>query len=320
VNETCKILVVKYLNSSAYLPQGHAQVERYHRTINQGLSHYVNASGTNWDSLIPFYLMAYRATPHGSTGYSPYYLLHGREMILPTTQDIKANLPPDLRGTDYAGRLENLKSSLKSAYKTVRRNIRNSHGANKKYYDRRAKERNFKVDDVIYLYSPVMKPGECRKFRKFRNGPFKVTARLSSLNYRIVTPQGKEFTVHVNRMKPAYNPEIWETTQKKRPPRKTRVRLQGTREHEEIRAPGPIMVPAPQAGNRPMFNEPPNQTSPRRGSTPQWSPPELNTPGSIQTDPNYIPPDTPRSRRELSTSRQDNPHALPSMFTYATRR
>jgi hypothetical protein len=170
--------------------------------MNQGLNHYVNASGTNWDTLIQFWLTAYRATPHGSSGFSPYYLLHGREMILPTTQD-KTKLSPEVKGTDYAGRLENLKSSLKSAYKTVRQNIRKSHASNKQYYDLRAKERNFKVDDVVYLYSSATKPGECRKFRKFWRGPFKVLAKLSSLSYRIVNPQGKEFTVHVNRLKRA---------------------------------------------------------------------------------------------------------------------
>jgi hypothetical protein len=132
--------------------------------------------------------MAYRATPHGSTGYSSYYLLHGREIILPTVQDVKAKLPLELRGTVYVVKFENLQSSLKTAYKTMRRIIRNSHGAIKKHHDRRAKERNFKVDDVIYLYSPAMKAGECRKFRRFWNGPFKVKARLSSLNYRIVNP------------------------------------------------------------------------------------------------------------------------------------
>ena len=35
--------------------------------MNQGLSHYVNALGTNWDTLVLFYLMAYRATPHGTS-------------------------------------------------------------------------------------------------------------------------------------------------------------------------------------------------------------------------------------------------------------
>ena len=107
--------------------------------MNQGLSHYVNASGTNLDTSIPFYLMAYRATPHGSSSFSPYYLLHGREMILPTTQSITAKLSPEVRGTNQAGWLENLKSSLRSAYKAVRQNLHKKYKSNERYYDRKPK-------------------------------------------------------------------------------------------------------------------------------------------------------------------------------------
>jgi hypothetical protein len=63
--------------------------------MNQGLSHYVNSSGTDWDTLISFYIMAYRGTPHGTSKFSPFFLLHGREMILPTSQDLKAKLTPE---------------------------------------------------------------------------------------------------------------------------------------------------------------------------------------------------------------------------------
>jgi len=42
------------MHSSAYHPQGNAHVERFHKTMNQGLSHYVNSAGTNWDDLIPY--------------------------------------------------------------------------------------------------------------------------------------------------------------------------------------------------------------------------------------------------------------------------
>jgi len=109
--------------------------------------------------------MAYRANPQGSSGFSPYYLLHVREMILPTTQIIRAKLsPPELRGTDYASRLENLKSSLKSAYKTVRQNIRKPYTSIKRFYDQTAKERSFNDGEIAYLFSPAMKPGHCRKF------------------------------------------------------------------------------------------------------------------------------------------------------------
>lgn len=91
-------------------------IERYHRSMNEGLSHYVNANGNNWDKLVPFYLMAYRATPHGSSRYSPYFLLHGREMVIPSMQDLRAKLSSEAETHENANRLENLKSSLKKAY------------------------------------------------------------------------------------------------------------------------------------------------------------------------------------------------------------
>jgi hypothetical protein len=34
-----------------------------------------------------------------TTGFSSYYLMHGREMVLPTTQSITAKISPELRGT-----------------------------------------------------------------------------------------------------------------------------------------------------------------------------------------------------------------------------
>jgi transposase InsO family protein len=82
--ETCKILGIKQLNTTAYHPQANGVIERFHKSVGEGLSHYVNASGNNWDTLVPFYLMAYRNIAHRTSEYSPFYLLHAREMILPT--------------------------------------------------------------------------------------------------------------------------------------------------------------------------------------------------------------------------------------------
>ena len=178
--ETCKILGIKQLYTSALHPQSNGQIESWHKTLNQGLSRYVNASGTNWDTLVPLYLMAYRATPHGTTGYSPYFLLHGREMVLPTTQDIRAKLSPKVKGTDYEGKLETLKSSLNIAYKIVRRNIRKSKETNRQYYDRKAKKRSLKVNNWVYLFNPARKRGECSKFKFFLPTTQIVRAKLSS--------------------------------------------------------------------------------------------------------------------------------------------
>ena len=84
VMEPCKILGVNQLFTTAYHPMGNANLERSQKSLCEGLSHYVNSRGNNWDTLVPFYLMAYRNTPHGTTKQSPYYMRHGREMDLPS--------------------------------------------------------------------------------------------------------------------------------------------------------------------------------------------------------------------------------------------
>jgi transposase InsO family protein len=166
-NEVCKILGIRHLNTSAYHPQGNGVVERFHRTLHKSLSHYINESGTNWDTLLPFFIMAYHGCPHSSTGYTPYYLLHGREMILPTNQNLRAKLDVRAKATGIAPRLENLSRSLWLAYKTVRENLNISYQKNKKYYDRKAKDRAFKTDDIFYLYDPAKKSHMPKKLKQF---------------------------------------------------------------------------------------------------------------------------------------------------------
>jgi transposase InsO family protein len=69
-NEVCKILGIRHLNTSAYQPQGNGSVESFHRTLHKFVSHYINASGTNWDTVLPFFIMAYHGCPHSSTAYN----------------------------------------------------------------------------------------------------------------------------------------------------------------------------------------------------------------------------------------------------------
>jgi transposase InsO family protein len=91
-NEVCAVLGVKHVNTTAYHTQANGAAERFHRTINRALGLYVNAAGNDWDTLLPLFLMSYRAAPSTVTGYSPFYLLHGREMVVPNTHNLRAKL------------------------------------------------------------------------------------------------------------------------------------------------------------------------------------------------------------------------------------
>jgi hypothetical protein len=294
------------MHSSAYNPQGNGTIERLHKTMNQGLSHYVNSTGTDWDNLIPFYMMAYRGTPHGTHGFSPFYLLHGREMILPTSQGLKAKLTAEVRETENVHRLEKLKSTLQSAYKTVRKNNCKSHDTNKRYYDQRAKERQFGPGEIVYLFNPARKPGQSSKCFFAWQGPYKVTARLSKLNYHVVNQQGKEFVVHLNRMKKAFKQGIWKEQKWERYDRKQRGRQPEQEEEQVVIAHRPVTIPVPKGENRQQVPGTPNRSPPRDVNTPSTAP-QFSEPREMRRDPTFVPEDTPVKRRELGTTRSRPP-------------
>ena len=93
-------------------------IERFHRS--PGLSYYIDSANTNWDIAVLFHLMAYPATPN-TTGFSPYNLFHGRKMALPNSENLKAKLSKQNENLDQNRRLENPKSSLRSAYQLVKK-------------------------------------------------------------------------------------------------------------------------------------------------------------------------------------------------------
>lgn len=154
------------MKTSAFHPQSNAIIERLHRSLNKGLSHHVDASNINWDKLVQFYLTAHRDTPHTTMGFCPFFLLHGREINLHSSEDVKAKLTKEVRNSDHSHRLEIVKSSLKLAYQSVKKTNKKSHLKNKRLYDRNAKRRSFDIGDLVYLYNQARKPGLCRKFHK----------------------------------------------------------------------------------------------------------------------------------------------------------
>ena len=148
------------MRTFSYNASSNGVVERLHRSVHLCLSHYVNKNHENWDEVVPYYLMSRKASPHTTTGYNPFYLLHGREIFLPSSENLKAHLPKD--NTDEDQRLENMKSNPTLAYRLAAKANRKSHLNNKRLYDRKAKSRGFAVQDLVYLYNPALKPGLTR--------------------------------------------------------------------------------------------------------------------------------------------------------------
>ena len=125
--------------------------------------------------------------------------------------------------------------------------------------------------------------------------------------HQLVVPRnlrGKESVLHVNRLKRAYKQGIWKERGQEKYYMKQRIRRQEPEADESaILATGPISIPAPLDDRRQRSPGTPNRNLPRQIDTPTSAPESLDAPGSQRLDPNYVPPDTPRSRRELGTTR-----------------
>jgi len=141
--------------------------ERVHGVLHVSIAHYIVSSGTNWDLVVPFFLMAYRATPHSTTVYSPFYLTHGREMVLPNEGDLKAKVSSGIQDAEQIQRLENLKSSLRKTYKEVRYNNQKMHQKNKAYYDRKAKKRTLRIMIGFFYFAQLENQADATNFDRF---------------------------------------------------------------------------------------------------------------------------------------------------------
>ncbi|KAL7846430.1 hypothetical protein SRHO_G00214100 [Serrasalmus rhombeus] len=81
---------VKHIRSSIYHPQGNGAVERWNKVLKHAILT-AEKERKPWKESITKFLQTYRATPHATTGTSPFKLLFGRQMrtklnVLPLTE------------------------------------------------------------------------------------------------------------------------------------------------------------------------------------------------------------------------------------------
>jgi transposase InsO family protein len=165
LQETCRLLRIKKLQTSSYNPQANGICERMHKLLIDMLSHFVRKDAKNWDEYVAYAVMAYRAMPHCSTNYSPYYLVFGRDMRLPIEDDWTPQLGNRVVGeNEYEEHVRTLAKRLQEAHRAAGQQSKMSHEVAKRYYDRQAKLEQYRKGDLVYKYDPVHKRGKAKKF------------------------------------------------------------------------------------------------------------------------------------------------------------
>ena len=170
--ELYQLLGIKKTSTTAYHPQTDGLIERFNRTLIDMLSKSVDKDPKEWESKLPFVLFAYRSSPQESTGFSPFYLLYGRDPTLPIDEVL---MPvPDQTFALTSEYAEEVVENLQEAWTMARANIQKSQKKQKAYHDQRAEQPNYQVGDKVRVFMPAEKQGKNRKFARPYKGPFEI--------------------------------------------------------------------------------------------------------------------------------------------------
>lgn len=188
--------VQQYL-ATAYHPQSQGCLERFHQTLKSMLTKYCMEEDKDWDTGIDLLLFAIRDSKQESLGYSPFELVYGHQVrgplqVLKETWTTQGSVSSPIC-------VRSLKERLKTVTKIAKDNLEQAQYDMKREYDKKTKEREFKVGDQVLVFLP--KPQASLQSKFF--GPYTVKQKLSDLNYLIQTPdQGRKMRkVHINNLK-----------------------------------------------------------------------------------------------------------------------
>ncbi|XP_075919984.1 uncharacterized protein LOC142922927 [Petromyzon marinus] len=205
LTDVCRLLGTKKVRTSPYHPQTDGMVERLHRTLTAMLCHQVDESHLDWDLQVPGVLAAYRMAPHAATGFSPFFLMYGRDAFPPADVRLEIEQPPQ-----KSKLVDHLRFNLRKLAEAREAAIENSASrqrANLRLRDPRSYTHRWAPGDRAWLHCPQVPVSTSAKLLRPWRGPVEVVEVLRPQCVKISWGR-RRWCVHPSRLKPFVTPRV----------------------------------------------------------------------------------------------------------------
>ncbi|CAG2203255.1 unnamed protein product [Mytilus edulis] len=186
IRELCRIYDIKKSRTTPYKPEGNAQTERFNRTMHDRLRTLMPEKKAKWPEYLPELTFMYNATPHSSTGYTPYFLMFGHEPRLPI-DNLFHNDMTEI-DTDLDIYLANHQKRMTEALKTANENIHKKASERQDIMNRGTDDKSIEIGSNILLKKHVQ--GRNKMQDNWHPTPYKVVHRFKDNVYGIQLADG----------------------------------------------------------------------------------------------------------------------------------
>lgn len=197
-----KYKVPKVHFTPKYTPQVNT-VERYNKTIMTCVSSFIENDHRSWDVNLPKIQFAMNNSVNEVTGYTPSFLVHGRELVTCGSHYLDSELGDEVIFLPRDIYCDNI-GHLAGIFNNVQASLYHAHLKNASRYNLRRKPAEFKINDIVWKRT-YFQSDKDQHFSKKLAPKFvkcRITGKRSSLVYELEDMAGKNLgTWHIKDLK-----------------------------------------------------------------------------------------------------------------------
>ena len=150
------------IQTSPYHPQTNSQCERFNSMLIGMLGTLPPEKKSQWKNHIGMLVHAHNCTWNSATGFSPYYLMYGRQPCLPV--DVTLGLAPHSNTAPYTSKfVQKMWGHVKWAHKKAETSQAKEAQCHKQNYIKRSKAAGLEVGDTVLVHVTAFK--DCHKIQ-----------------------------------------------------------------------------------------------------------------------------------------------------------